>query len=153
MYHNIMNNKKKIITFVFIVFIILAISFFLYKPQQKMTVFLGEKAFLVDVAQTERDLIKGLSDRNSLALDEGMLFVFNNPQKYGFWMRDMNFPLDIVWISDDYQIVHIEKSLATSTYPTIFYPKSPARYILEISSGQVDQLKINIGDFVRFVKR
>lgn len=118
-----------------------------------MSVILGGKKYSVLVARTTNQLTKGLSGRVSLGQDEGMLFEFRESRKYGFWMKDMSFPLDIIWISDDNKIVHIEKSLATSTYPKIFYPENIARYVLEINAGELEKLNIKIGDSVGFFKK
>ena len=67
-------------------------------------------------------------------------------------MKDMLFPLDIIWISSDFHIVHIEKNLSAQTYPTIYYPNAPAEYVLEISAGESDKNNIKIGDLVKISK-
>ncbi len=113
---------------------------------------LGGKSFFVEIASTNESKVKGLSFHKPLLEDEGMIFVFDTPDTYGFWMKDMTFPIDIIWIDENLRIVHIEKSLSPSTYPHIFYPESPVRYVLEITSGQSDELKIKIGDTVVFQK-
>jgi uncharacterized membrane protein (UPF0127 family) len=64
-----------------------------------------------------------------------MLFVFPKADTYGFWMKDMQVPIDIIWLSDQGRILGIEDSIAPSTYPTTFYPPSPVRYVLEVRAG------------------
>jgi hypothetical protein len=61
----------------------------------------------------------------------------------------MNFPLDIIWISSGYRIVHIEKNLSPETYPTVYYPNAPSKYVLEISGGLADENDIKIGDLIK----
>ena len=79
-----------------------------------------------------------------------MIFVFEKVGNYGFWMKDMNFPLDILWINDNFKVVGIEKNLATSTYPKSFGSKYKAMYVLEISAGYSNKNNIKIGDKIIF---
>ena len=94
----------------------------------------------------------GLSGKISLADDTGMFFVFKMPGNYGFWMKDMNFPLDIVWMDDNFGIIGIEKALATSTYPNIYGKKYFAKYVLEIPAGYSDKNNIKIGDKILLIE-
>ncbi|MES2214210.1 MAG: DUF192 domain-containing protein [Patescibacteria group bacterium] len=86
----------------------------------------------------------GLSGKESLN-EGGMLFKFERPATYGFWMKDMNFPIDIVWILKD-KVVHIEGSVEPETYPKVFYPGSPADFVLELPAGYAAAHNIKIGD-------
>src|SRR3989344_1451545 len=73
----------------------------------------------IDLADTQEKRTQGLSGRKDIADDYGMLFVFDAPGKYGFWMKDMLIDIDIIWLSRDGSIVHIEHSVSPATYPTI----------------------------------
>lgn len=146
-YNTLMFKRVLIIITCLVIFLVIYDAVFHNKPTQ-MLVVLGGKTFVMDIADTPVVQEQGLSGRKSLPDDGGMIFVFAQPDNYGFWMKDMNFPLDIVWLSPDLKIVHVEKSLATSTYPTIFYPNALSSYVLEISAGQSDKLNIKIGDTV-----
>jgi len=64
-----------------------------------------------------------------------MLFVFPKDYKYGFWMKDMLMPVDIFWLDDKGHVVSIAQNVATSTYPNVFYPTEPSRYVLETVAG------------------
>lgn len=103
----------------------------------------------VRIANTEAEREAGLSGTEPLSLKEGMLFVFEKEGIYGFWMKDMNYPIDIVWISQDKKIIHIEKNIIPETYPEIFRPSSSALYVLELSSGFCQKYGIKIGDTVK----
>ena len=88
----------------------------------------------VDLAITPDQQAKGLSIKNTINENEGMLFIFHTPSDYSFWMKDMKFPLDIVWINSNNEIVHIEKKLQ----PCVFFPLCPSysphsnsKYVLE----------------------
>ena len=87
------------------------------------------------VVSTTEALARGLSGRPSLPKDSGMLFVFPNVGIYGFWMKDMNFPIDIVWINADKKVSGIARDVEPTTYPKVFYPPSEIRYVLELNSG------------------
>src|SRR3989338_8221873 len=82
-----------------------------------------------------------------------MLFIFDKPDNYGFWMKDMRFPIDIIWLDQNFKVVHVEKSVATSTYPKVFYPSGPATYVLEVNSGISDSINLQIGDEAKFLKK
>ena len=120
--------------------------------KQIKEVIVGGKTFFVELAKTEVEQNRGLSLHVPLLDNRGMLFVFQKPDLYGFWMKDMLFPLDIIWIDGELRIIHIEKSILPDTYPKTFYPESKSLYVLEISAGQSDILNIKTGDTVKFVK-
>ncbi len=96
---------------------------------------LGDKTFVVTVADTNETRRQGLSDSAPLAADRGMLFIFERDGRHGIWMKDMRFALDIIWISRFGAVVHIERSVHPDTYPRAFTPDKPAKYVLEISAG------------------
>ena len=104
----------------------------------------------IDLAQTPDEREQGLSGRKSLADGTGMLFVFENSGLYGFWMKDMLFPIDIIWVNEEKNIVHIEKSLTPETYPKVFGQEVVSKYVLEVQSGFSDKNRIKIGDKVDF---
>jgi uncharacterized membrane protein (UPF0127 family) len=63
-------------------------------------------------------------------------------------MKDMRVPLDIIWLSDTGDIVHIERSVSPDSYPRVFYPGTPARYVLEMRAGQAALRKWEVGSRV-----
>lgn len=107
--------------------------------------------FSVGLAMSEAERAQGLSGRTSLAKNTGLLFVFESPDKHGFWMKDMNFPIDIVWIDEHMKIIHIESNVSPHTYPKTFFPPSPDRFVLETPAGSMKSHKISEGDTVTFV--
>jgi uncharacterized protein len=105
----------------------------------------------LEVASSSTQLQKGLSGRNCISGDEGMLFVFNKPGHYAFWMKDMKFPIDIVWISAAHQVVGQEIDVAPSTYPDKFVNKDkPASYVLELQANRSKSLGIDLGTPISF---
>ncbi len=95
-------------------------------------------SFDVRVADTAQEQQDGLSGFSNLPPGQGMLFVFPNPDRYAFWMKDMRFPLDIVWIDDQFQVVDRVVAVSPATFPKNFIPKSPAQYVLEIPANSAD---------------
>lgn len=102
-------------------------------------------AFVAD-SDDERSL--GLSGHAPLKPREGMLFEFDEDGMYGFWMKDMLFSIDIVWLSIDGTIVSIVSHASPESYPTVFKPDRPARYVLELPAGTAATLGVKIGDRV-----
>jgi len=129
----------------------ISFSFHKITPSPRMQVMeatLRGEQLLLEVADTPELRTQGLSGREKLSQGSGMLFIFDNMNLYGFWMKDMKFSLDIMWLDADKKIVYIEKNLSSDTYPTIFTPASPAQYVLEVPAGFVDNSNVSLGDFL-----
>ena len=105
----------------------------------------GGVSLKLELATTTAEQELGLGGRTSLPTNYGMLFVFPRDDYYGFWMKDTLIPLDIFWLDDKGQVVWMEQNLATTTYPDVFYPPTPAHYVLETSAGFADAEKIATG--------
>jgi len=151
--------NKKIIFFVLFVVFLLGILFF--------SIFLGknndEQAFLkpyltinnsrvnLSIADTPSTQAQGLSYQKILDKDSGMLFIFFEKKNMSFWMKDMNFPLDIVWISGN-KIVKIDKNLppAGSEPKKNYYSGVPVDYVLEVNGNFCDSNNIKVGDEVKY---
>jgi uncharacterized membrane protein (UPF0127 family) len=95
----------------------------------------GDLEIPVSVADTSEEQEQGLSGTLFLPPNTGKLFVFNTDDRYGFWMKDMRYPIDIIWIDKDMRIVDITHDIASDSYPKIFYPSVPVRYVLEVNAG------------------
>ncbi|MDO8567008.1 MAG: DUF192 domain-containing protein [bacterium] len=109
----------------------------------------GGVSLRIQYATTPAEQEKGFSSRESIAPDEAMLFVFKKDDYYGFWMKDTLVPLDIFWLDAQGQVVSIAQNIATSTYPNVFYPSVPARYVLETSAGFANEHTIKTGTPLR----
>lgn len=95
-------------------------------------------------------MIKGLSGTTCLNSDEGMLFVFQNSSKQEIWMKEMLIPLDILWLDEEGKIVHIEEKVSQYSFPQVFSSPVPAKYVIELSSGSVQNFTYKIGDKFTF---
>ncbi len=103
---------------------------------------MGGEPFTTEVADTPALQQLGLSYRKSIGPNNAMLFVFGMPGDYKFWMKDMNFPLDIIWLSSDKKIIYIKKDLSPQTYPQSFGPATSTQYVIEVAQGTVERLKL-----------
>ena len=114
----------------------------------------GEKNVFVDIALSEEEWARGLSGRPSLGEDEGMIFLSREKRFPAFWMKDMIFPIDIIWISDG-KIVGIERNV--SPRPGVperdldlYIPPESVDAVLEINAGKAAEWGVKIGDSVGF---
>ncbi|MCK5510280.1 DUF192 domain-containing protein [Candidatus Parcubacteria bacterium] len=104
----------------------------------------------VELADTPEKHIQGLSDKKELI--GGMLFLFDNKKVRNFWMKNMNFPIDIIWI-DNGKIVNISENLQPEgerpekTYSSIY----PVNYVLEVNAGFCEENNILIGDKIKII--
>ena len=104
---------------------------------------------------TKRDL--GLSYFKSLPRNQGMLFLFDRPARYSFWMKGMNFALDMVWMKhlqgNNYQIVSITENAVPASYPNTFSPKAPVDAVLEINAFTAKGFGFSEGGEVRVASK
>ncbi len=128
--------------------------FFTTSPQGSsdsvmLTATFNEKVPLrVKVLTTTEELRKGLSGIVSLASTEGRLFVFSGDGYHGIWMKDMLFPIDIMWVDAEGVIVAIEESVRPDTFPNTFEPPQPARFVIETNAYFANSFNIRVGDRV-----
>lgn len=105
------------------------------KPEEVKNVRINGAAARVDLALTMEQRAKGLSGRKKLEPDKGMLFYFDKPGFYSFWMKDMNFPIDIIWIGEDLKVADITEDALPESFPKQFLPEKAAKLVLEVNAG------------------
>jgi uncharacterized membrane protein (UPF0127 family) len=119
----------------------------------KINVTINDVILQADVALTADEQTKGLSIKDTLQSNEGMLFPYEAPRILSFWMRDMKFPIDILWLGADKKVVHIEESLqpCSPLLPCPSYsPDVQAQYVLETVAGFSSSNGITEGTHVEF---
>jgi len=114
--------------------------------------YLGVLPLKVEIVSTDEGKRQGLSGRISLASDQGMLFVFDRPQVHSFWMKDMHFPIDMIWLDENYRVVDVTHDAQPSSYPATFSPKIPAQYVLEVNAGLAESFNVGVGTLLSFSK-
>ena len=106
-----------------------------------------------DISASNEQRTKGLSVKDALAENEAMLFVFDNEGEHTFWMKDMKFPIDIIWINSNKTVVHIEHNLQPCGYgllcPT-YKPGQDSLYVLETVSGFAEKHDVVQGTRIQF---
>lgn len=113
----------------------------------KIVILAGATSTLeVSLARTEEERERGLSGRKSLNSNQGLLFIFPEPGIYGFWMKEMNFPIDIIWLDASSTVVSINHDVAPDSYPTVFYPPTKIQYVLETNAGWANKNSFKTGD-------
>lgn len=111
---------------------------------------IGTYEVLAEVVSTPPERAAGLSGREGMGVDEGMLFIFGGESKYSFWMKNMRFPLDIIWIDKNKKIVEIARNVYPESYPEHFIPRYPALFVLEVNAGWTQARGVKEGDLVDF---
>lgn len=96
------------------------------------------KEYTLEIADTDNERSFGLGERDSLCSSCAMLFVFDRPAAYAFWMKGMRFPIDIVWLLGG-EVVHIERRIPADAR-SIYTPARPADRVLEFNAGATDGL-------------
>lgn len=156
--------KKLALFFVALIFIGLIIVLFFYfsnlgaSPFWKHTVHFDEALLSFDeyplhiaIARTQNERTRGLSGLEQINSNEGMLFVFGYNDFHTIWMRDMNFPIDIIWLDDSYGVVDYKEHASPDSFRNVndaevFTSKSPARYVLEVQDGFISTFDVQIDD-------
>jgi uncharacterized membrane protein (UPF0127 family) len=119
--------------------------------QPHTTLRIGDGVFKTRVAKTSDEREKGLSGTAELHEDQALLFIFGTDGKWAMWMKDMNYPIDIVWLDKDKAVVHIVKNAPPESYPyEKFVSKDDARYVVELPAGTTDKKSIKIGGKAAF---
>ncbi|MGM0628942.1 MAG: DUF192 domain-containing protein [Patescibacteria group bacterium] len=142
----LVKNKK---TLLFSVVIFIFLLFLSVKGDEELDtvdIKVGETEVKAELARTEKELIKGLSGRESIGEADGLLMVFSEEDRHGIWMKDMNFPLDIIWADRSGRIVHIKESVHPDTYPDVFVPDEPALVVLEVKGKKAEKEGWKNGD-------
>gem|GEM_PF-1134618 len=112
---------------------------------------IGDIIIPVEIADTQETLEKGLSGRFHLPKKQGMLFIFPTPDTYAFWMPNMNFPIDLIWINEEGLVVGFEQSMQPEKdlkHPHYYKAPVPIQYVVEVNAGFVKKYGIAVGQEV-----
>ena len=146
---------KMILTSIGITIVLFGLGYYFFGLVQqgglKTNKFLiGSKIIEVEIADTVAARARGLSYRDSLGENNGLYFIFDSPGNQAFWMKDMNFPIDIIWIKDD-KIVGVAENVMPQPGAQLWQLKSysspvPVNRVLEVNAGWFAKNGIKIGD-------
>lgn len=113
--------------------------------EELKTLLVGDYAIRVAIADSPTERTQGLSGTTMLPQGTGMLFVFPSPHVPGFWMKDMLFPIDIIWISSAGEVVGVVPRATPESFPTQFRPDQPIQYVLEVPAGFAETYNVQKG--------
>lgn len=122
----------------------------------KPMVLIGEASFIVELADTQDKRTQGLSGREYLDQGAGMIFLYEEVGRLAFWMKDMYFPLDMLWIGGDCRVADISAQVQppepdqSNRELHLISPNQPALHVLEINGGEAADAGISIGDPIKF---
>jgi hypothetical protein len=105
----------------------------------------------VEVADSPEELIKGLGGHKPLRSMQGMIFVFSEPGRHDFWMKDVSFPIDILWVDKDSVVSIVESAEpCPDNICEVYKADGIATFVVELPAGYVDEHGIKTGDMVSF---
>lgn len=149
---------KSIILSCLIIIVIINLYFilsfyFIREPLKgQKLIYVKNQPIYLEIASTDDQKSRGLSGRYEIPLNTGMLFTFDKPGFYYFWMKDMQFPLDFVWIRGK-EVVEITENVSfikpsnVSKIPS-FTAKQPFDKVIELNAGMIKKLNINKDDYI-----
>lgn len=111
---------------------------------------LGTTRITVEVADDPTEREQGLSGHSPISDAEGMLFVFQEDGKHEFWMKDMLFPIDIIWLDANKRVIYVVANATPESYPNSYGPNAPSRYVLEVPAGWASRYGVDTGATARF---
>ncbi len=118
---------------------------------------LGDRSITVEVADDPEERVQGLSDREGMAADSGLLFVWEEEGPYQLWMKGMRFPLDFVWLDASQTVIEVHENVqpqpgAADAELKRYAPDGPSRFVIELNAGAAARLGIDAGDVLVFDK-
>ena len=147
-------KKVLLLLFITVVLIIIFVGKNFVSKNSDRILRVDDRTIYLEVADSDKERTQGLSGRASLDKTRGLLFVFPNTQIYSFWMKDMNFPLDFIWLNEKKVIdltenapVPIDKDLSNLT---LYQPREKANEVIELNAGLVKELGIKNGDTLKY---
>ena len=120
-----------------------------FQPSQAKTV-IGGLSYQLEVVETPTARQIGLSARDFLPADHGMLFVFDDTSYHGIWMKDMNFAIDIIWLDANGVVVDLATQVAPESYPRVWRAQEASKFVIELNAGEVERANLMIGEIVNF---
>lgn len=146
--------KRAVIgVFAVLMIVVVSVAYFALQPPNTVQIRFAGVVLSVELATTPAAQEKGLSGRDSMPADHGMLFIFGAQGNWSFWMNEMKFSLDIIWFNSNRQVVFIAQDLqpCTPNECPSFTPTANAMYVLEVNAGFVTAHAVSMGDVFTFV--
>jgi uncharacterized membrane protein (UPF0127 family) len=111
---------------------------------------IGQNYYHLEIADTSEKQRKGLSGRDFLAENQGMLFKFIYPSRYIFTTKEMKFPIDIIWLLDNKIVDLTPDAGLEQNENTEYFPRLPVNRVIEVNAGVISKESLKIGDMIFF---
>lgn len=119
---------------------------FVFQSRPTATLVSGGHEYTLEIVASKAAQAKGLGGRESLAQDRGMLFVFEKPSKQCFWMKDMQFPIDIIWLDSTKKVTSVVPDVSPDSYPLQYCGDNTTKYVIELNAGEAKRADIKLSD-------
>jgi uncharacterized membrane protein (UPF0127 family) len=134
-----------------IIIVAAALLFILNLSQATVSLYLGDGVFKAKVDYTQADREKGFGGASTIAATDGLILAFPSDSKWQIWMKDMQVPIDIVWLDSNEKVVYIvENAPPDGGESTVYTPTADARYVVEFAAGTVQSKSIKTGQSAVF---
>jgi len=132
--------------------LVVLIILLIFRPEVRTDIptltFDNGASVFIEIADTEKERRQGLSERVSLSVGYGLLFIHETRETPSYWMKDMFFPIDIIWI-DDGEVIGLTQNAEPENPARTFYtPPSPVTHVLEVNAGFIEQRGISVGNTI-----
>jgi len=125
--------------------------FFYLPPANSIKMKIGNNNYNIELATTIAQKTKGLSGRDSLCKNCGMIFVFGFETNLPFWMKDTLIPLDMIWLDKNGKVVDIQ-TITEINSTKIYQNQTPAQYVIELNANDSQKINLKIGDIIDLSK-
>lgn len=122
---------------------------FVFQSRPTATLVSGSYEYTLEIVASKAAQAKGLGGRESLAQDHGMLFVFDKPAKQCFWMKDMRFSIDIIWLDSAKKVTSKVPNVSPDSYPMQYCGDATTKYVIELNAGEAKRAGIKLGNILQ----
>jgi len=143
---------KKFLVMIISVAVLITITLVL-STDKRYALSIDGKVIETIVVDNSVSRMRGLSGMESLPKDTVMLFVFDTPDKYGIWMKDMKFSIDIIWLDENGRVIWLESNVSPNTYPKVFFPPEKSLYTIEAKPGFIEQNHLVVGKILNVIEK
>jgi hypothetical protein len=153
---------NKLITFFFLILLGGIITYFgylfIYKiniSDSQIKVVINQKEYLLNIAKTDEERSRGLAKFDTIKENEGMLFIFDVPGRYSFYMKGMKFNIDIIFLDQNKIVVDLYKNVKFQDYKNpydyeTYKPNFNSKYTIELKEGEIEKNGVKLGDYIDF---
>ena len=150
------SSKMRAYVTIFFVIAAFVVIYFITQPRSEITlkdyehsaITIAGTTVSVEIPLTKNSYKKGLGDRDELGEKSGILFLCLTDPYPKFWMKGMKFPIDIIWIDENFVVSDITRDVSVDSFPEYFMPSQQSEHVLEVNAGFIEEHSISIGDRV-----